>query len=58
MRKVKCPLLNKEIDGDKECFDIAMVAENNAPESTVSKEVSEIKNYRNICLECPNHICN
>lgn len=56
MRKVMCPLLNREIDGDGECFDIAMTAEDNAPEDTAPKEVTRKANYKQICLKCPNHI--
>ena len=51
-----CPLLNREIDGDGECFDIAMTAEDNAPEDTAPKEVTRKANYKQICLKCPNHI--
>jgi len=51
-----CPLLTKEIDGDGECFDIAMAAEDNSPERFVPERVREIENYKEICLNCPNHI--
>lgn len=56
MRKVMCPILNKEIDGDRECFDISMVAEDNSPERFAIKEATEVKDYKKICLKCPNHI--
>ena len=51
-----CPILNKEIDGDIECFDIAMVAEGNSPERFAPKEALEVENYKEICLDCKNHI--
>lgn len=56
MRIVICPILNKEIDGDIECFDIAMVAEGNSPERFAPKEALEVENYKEICLNCINHI--
>ncbi|WP_352400136.1 hypothetical protein [Anaerotignum sp.] len=51
---IKCPLLEREID-DGTCFDITMVAEHMAPERTAPKEATEIKGYREICLNCKNH---
>lgn len=56
MRKVMCPLLNREIDGDGECFDISMVVYDGAPQYTAPKEASEHENFKEICLKCPNHI--
>ena len=49
-----CPILQKEIS-DSECFDISMVAEGMAPEDTVSKEVRNVENYKEICLKCKDH---
>lgn len=54
MNDIKCPLLNKNIE-DVICFDISMVAENMAPESTAPKEAIQVKGYKEICLNCPNH---
>lgn len=56
MRKVMCPLLGKEIDGDGECFDISMVVEDGAPRDTAPREAFEKDNFREICLGCKNHI--
>jgi len=56
MRKVMCPLINREIDGEGECFDIAMVAEDNAPAYTALQEAVTKENFKEICLKCPNHI--
>lgn len=53
---VFCPILKKEIDGDGECFDIAMVAEGLAPKSTAPKEAVEMEGFEEICLNCKNHI--
>lgn len=55
-RMVFCPILKKEIDGDGECFDIAMVAEGLAPKSTAPKEAVEMEGFEEICLNCKNHI--
>lgn len=49
----KCPLIGyieEEI-----CFDINMVADEMAPERTISKEVIKIKNYKEICKNCKYH---
>jgi len=51
-----CPILNKKIDGDGECFDIAMVAEDNSPERFAPEEARQVENFKEICLKCPNHI--
>lgn len=56
MRMVRCPLLSQDIDGDDLCFDIAMVAEGLSPKSEAPDEVLAIKNFKEICLACPNHI--
>lgn len=55
-REVYCPLLKKEIDGDGECFDIAMVAEGDCPERFAPKEAMQDDNWREICNNCPNHL--
>jgi hypothetical protein len=56
-RIVFCPLLNKEIDGDGVCFDIAMVAERySTPLPFIPKEAMQKEDWREICLNCPNHI--
>lgn len=49
-----CPLYNKDIDDDI-CFDISLVAERFSPEVEVPEEVRKIPNYKEICLNCPNH---
>lgn len=53
---VRCPLLNQDIDGDGLCFDIAMVAEGLSPKSEAPDEVLVIRNFKEICLACPNHL--
>ncbi|WP_317856292.1 hypothetical protein [Chakrabartyella piscis] len=45
----------KKIVEDIICFDIQMVAERIAPERTAPKEAILVENFREICLECPNH---
>lgn len=53
-KKIKCPLMGKEID-DGICFDIHMNVEELAPDWTIPDEVLKISNYKEICLRCANH---
>lgn len=54
MAKVNCPLMGDDID-DAICFDIHMVVEGMAPESTAPEKAVQILGYKDICLKCPNH---
>lgn len=54
MAKIKCPLMNKEIENER-CFDICMVAEGLAPERTAPEEAVKMPDFKNICLECEMH---
>lgn len=54
MKKVDCPLMGDKID-DGICFDIHMVVEGIAPESTAPEKVVRVPGYKDICLKCPNH---
>ncbi len=54
LNKVNCELLKKEID-DGICFDISMVSEGLSPDRFAPKEVLEINDYKNVCLNCKNH---
>ncbi|MEX2994783.1 hypothetical protein [[Clostridium] scindens] len=54
MTKVNCPLMGGNID-DAVCFDIHMVVEGCAPESTAPSKAVQTPGYRDICLKCPNH---
>ena len=49
---VYCPLLKKNIDNNGECFDIVTVCEGLAPKWTAPKEIYDVKNYAEICLNC------
>lgn len=51
---INCSLYQKKIE-DGECFDVSMVAENFAPEWTISDFIRNIENYKKICLNCVNH---
>ena len=53
-KKVKCPLIKTEIE-DVVCFDIHMNVEGLAPDNTVPQKILTIKDYKKICLNCPNH---
>lgn len=53
---VFCPLLETEIETSGLCFDIAMVVDGLAHKSEAPKEIFKIKNYREICVGCKNHI--
>ena len=53
---VTCPLLNKEVEQNHECYDIAMVAEGGCPETFAPKEAMQKENWRDICNNCPNHL--
>ncbi len=53
-KKILCPIINKEILFD-ECFDCAMVAEG-APKWTAKEELTNIKNFEETCMNCPNHL--
>mgnify|MGYP006925686635 FL=1 len=52
--KVMCPLMGEMID-DAVCFDIHMVVEDSAPNWTAPEKIVAIQNYKEICLNCPNH---
>ncbi len=54
MAMIDCPLMGRKID-DGICFDIHMVVEGVAPERTAPEEVIQIKDYKDICMRCPNH---
>lgn len=54
MKKVNCPLMGDRID-DGICFDIHMVVEGMAPESTAPEKAVRVPGYKDICLKCPNH---
>lgn len=54
MSKVKCPLMETEID-DGICFDIHMVAEGLAPARTAPGKAVQKEDFAQICLECENH---
>ena len=55
MGSIKCPLVNNEVVDDYFCFATSMVAEHAAPFRTLPDEVKKIANFREICLNCPNH---
>lgn len=54
MSKIKCPLMQEEIEDDV-CFDIHMKVEGLAPDWTVPKKVLSTPDYQKICTSCPNH---
>lgn len=54
MNKVNCPLMGEDID-DAVCFDIHMVVEGAAPSWTAPEKATQIPEYQDICLKCPNH---
>lgn len=49
-----CPLMRKDI-ADEICFDIHMVVEGAAPIRTAPKDATDVENFKQICLKCPNH---
>ncbi len=49
---VECPLLKRKINNNIDCFVIASVAENAAPDNYAPKEVFAIDNWREICNNC------
>lgn len=54
--KIVCPLTGMEITYD-ECFDIAMVVEDLAPEFTIEARIkpTDIDKCRESCMACKNH---
>lgn len=51
---IKCPLLKgKEIE-DYECFENSEIAEKMIKETSLPQKF-KIENWREICLNCPNH---
>ena len=54
MAKIKCPLMNKEIEKEI-CFDICMVAEGLAPARTAPEAAIKMPEFDKICLECEMH---
>lgn len=54
MKRVSCPLMGEDI-ADEVCFDIHMVVEGSAPESTAPKKATQNPEFREVCLKCPNH---
>lgn len=53
-KKINCPLVESEID-DEICFDIHMNVEGLAPDWTIPDKVIKKTDYKNVCLNCPNH---
>ena len=53
---VRCPLINNQIIELGDCFDCAMVAEHMAPKWSAYEELTTVKNFEEICLNCPNHL--
>ena len=53
-KKINCPLVESEID-DERCFDIHMNVEGLAPDWTIPDKVIKKTDYKNVCLNCPNH---
>lgn len=54
VKKIECPLMGTKID-DEICFDIHMNVEGLAPDDTIPEKVLHIKDYKKICLKCPEH---
>ena len=54
MSKINCPLMKEEIE-EVVCFDISMVVEDGAPLWSAPKEATDTKDFKAICLSCPNH---
>lgn len=46
--------MESEID-DEICFDIHMNVEGLAPDWTIPDKVIKKTDYKNVCLNCPNH---
>ena len=51
--KILCPIINEYIEKD-ECFDVHMTLEG-APIRTAPKQITEVKNYKDICAKCKYH---
>lgn len=54
MAEINCPLMGENID-DVICFDIHMVVEGCAPESTAPEKAVQTPGYKDICLKCKYH---
>ncbi len=55
MEKIKCPLIgNKNISEDY-CFEICMVTDGAIIPEYLPKTITDITDYKDICLECPFH---
>lgn len=52
--KIYCPLMEEEIETEI-CFDISMVVDDGAPLWTAPKKATQLENFKEICLNCPNH---
>lgn len=53
-----CPLLNRTLDV-LECFDVAMVAEDGAPDRTLPAELRDkglTQEQKETCLKCKFHV--
>ena len=53
---VRCPLINNQIIELGDCFDCAMVAEHMAPSWSAEKELIDVENFEEICMNCSNHL--
>lgn len=55
LKKVKCPLLeDKEISED-DCYDVCLVANRMLKGSAIPDTFTQKENFREICINCPNH---
>ncbi|MDY5439574.1 MAG: hypothetical protein SPG06_02220 [Eubacteriales bacterium] len=49
---VQCPILNKKIDNNLDCFIIASGAEGQLPLDYIPQEVLDVEKWKDICNNC------
>lgn len=52
---IRCPLVDNELIPDEDCFLMTTIADGMTPEECIEKKYREKKNFKGICLKCPNH---
>lgn len=53
-RKIFCPIVHQEI-GDLNCDDVSNVVDGGHPERFAPEEIRSVKNWKEICQNCPNN---
>lgn len=52
---IMCPIVGEEIE-DGNCMEVTACADRYMKPSVIDSRFTDIKNWREVCLNCPNHM--